>query len=210
MHEPCTLEVVTLPSVIIAFMALIFTVASFWWLQARKGKLKLYPVTTFSGEATNHTFVLRVPIIIYNTGAIPRVVTGMRLRWQGDQTQVFECHSFRKTIKATEGDQDDYVHPYVVPGRSVITKHAHFIAEGFGQYLSSQPSTFLLEITVDASTTWKVLDSVTLHTEIMNEMSYVSYTNNSGLWPDGAESEGRQHREKLADMRATAAARLNS
>lgn len=200
-RDACSVNAMTLPSVIIASLALIFTIASFWWLQARKGRLKLYPVTTFSGAARNDKFALRIPIFLYNTGAVPRVITGLRLRWHDDQTQVLECHSFRRTIEATANDVEDYAHPFVVPARDVVTKYAHFFAEGFIRHLSNRPSVFILEVMVDQKSSWKGVGKILLHTEIMNTASYVSYTNNSGMWPDGNESEGQQHREKLAKLR---------
>ncbi len=50
--------------VFISCLALIFTVGSFYWLQARKGRLKLYPVITFSGYWNKSRLVLRLPVIL--------------------------------------------------------------------------------------------------------------------------------------------------
>lgn len=192
----------TLPSVIVASLALVFTVGSFYWLQARKGRLKLYPVTTFGGAASNETFTLRMPIIIYNTGAIPRVVTGIRLRLQGNRTIVFECVSFRKTMEPTPNDSEDYAHPYVVPGRSVVTKYAHFFAEDFARHLNHRPSVFELEVWLDDCTGWKVLGKIEVHAEVMHTSRYSTYSNSSGLWSVDSESDGQKHRERLAQQRA--------
>lgn len=190
-----------LPSVIVACCALVFTVGSFYWLQARKGRLKLYPVTTFMGAANNRTFVLRVPIIIYNSGARPRVVCGIRLRWQGDKKFLFECHTFRKTIDAQPGDHEDYAHPYVIPGRNVVTKFANFRGEDFACHLSDKSSIFDVEVMLDDQPEWKPLGPVRIHTEIMNDTGYVTYSNIPGVWPDGILEEAEEHRKGLNRMR---------
>lgn len=195
-----------LPSVIVACCALLFTVGSFYWLQARKGRLKLYPVTTFSGAAANGKVTLRMPVIIYNTGARPRVVTGVRLRWQGDGLFRFECHTFRKTVEPTPEDTEDYAHPYVVPGRSVVTKYAHFAGDGFARHLSAESSIFDVEVMLDDQTEWRVLGPVRIHTEIMYSLGYVTYTNNSDLWPAGILSDAQDFRDRLEESRNERAA----
>ena len=192
--------------VIVACCALLFTVGSFYWLQARKGRLKLYPVITFSGMVNERRIALRMPIIIYNTGARPRVISAIRLRWQGDREFLLECHTFRKTIDPKPEDTEDYAHPYVVPGRSVVTKYAHFMADGFARHLSDKPSIYDVEVMLDDDTAWKVLGPVLLHTEIMNNRSYVTYSNNPGVWPDGILTQAQSFRAELEETRIERAA----
>lgn len=86
--------------VFICCLALFFTIGSFYWLQARKGRLKLYPVVTFSGYRNKSRLVLRLPVILFNSGACPRVITALRLVTTDDTgTKIVRgCHSLRKTI----------------------------------------------------------------------------------------------------------------
>lgn len=188
-------------SVVVASSALVFTVGSFYWLQARKGRLKLFPVSTFSGAAAEPAFFLRVPIMIYNTGAKPRVVSGIRLRFRGDAATLLECHTFRSSVVPKEGDIEDYAHPYVVPGRNVVTKIAHFRGEGFSRLLTDEPSSFDVEIQHDDKTKWKAIGHIEVHTEIMHVGSYIGYTNNPGAWPDDIVANAKVWRAKLAAMR---------
>ncbi|MFF2245890.1 hypothetical protein ACFVTM_17105 [Arthrobacter sp. NPDC058130] len=63
---------------------------------------------------------------------------------------------------------------------------------------------------LDDQTNWKVLNSIEIHTEIMNEVRYVAYSNNPGFWQDDWELARQEHREKLAVNRATLAARRDA
>lgn len=103
--------------VFISCLALLFTIGSFYWLQARKGQLKLYPVITFSGYWNTSRLVLRLPVILFNSGARPRVITALRLVTTGDKGTriVLECHSFRKTIDPMSEDMEDMAHAYAIP-----------------------------------------------------------------------------------------------
>jgi hypothetical protein len=51
-----------LASLIISISALLFTVTSFWWLQARRGRLTCFPVQTFSGYLKRDGVALRMPL----------------------------------------------------------------------------------------------------------------------------------------------------
>lgn len=188
-------------SVVVSASALAFTIGSFYWLQARKGRLKLYPVATFSGAAADPSFFLRLPVMIYNTGAKPRVVSGLRLRFHGEEPALLECHTFRKGIEPKSGDTEDFFHPYVVPGRDIVTRFAHFRGDDFSRLLSDAPSTFTVEVQHDDKTKWKAIGKVEVHTEIMYVGSYIAYSNNPGVWPETILEDAKEWRTKLTGMR---------
>lgn len=173
----------TIAPLIIACLALLFTVASFYWLQARKGRLRLYPVMTFSGSMSANQFILRIPVTIYNTGATPRVVTAMRLTLTAHTPEyVLECQTFRKTVQPKPDDTEDFAHPYVVAGRNVVTKHAHFSADAALPVLDGRPARFHVDALLDDRNEWARLGEVEVHTEIMHTAAYITYSNNSGVW----------------------------
>lgn len=190
-------------SLVISSLALLFTVGSFYWLQARKGRLKLYPVTTFSGAAAEPSFFLRVPIVIYNSGAKPRVVSGIRLRFRRDPSVLLECHTFRSSVDPREGDTEDFAHPYVVPGRNVVTKIAHFRGDGFARHLTDGPSMFDVEIQHDDEREWRSLGSIEVHTEIMHVGAYITYSNNPGVWTENLIEEAKAWRAALSAKRGS-------
>lgn len=100
-----TAEIYMTPALLVSVAALIFTVASFWWLQARRGKLILSGITAFSGYvATDRGLGIRLPILLYNTGARTRLVDELRLvfpSWDPGQAQ---WETFHPTLKPQSGD----------------------------------------------------------------------------------------------------------
>lgn len=190
--------------VLISCLALIFTVGSFYWLQARKGRLKLYPVMTFSGYWKKSRLVLRLPVILFNSGARPRVINALRLVTTDDVGKriTLECHSFRKTIDPTSEDMEDMAHAYAIPGRQVVTKHAHFAVDSLPVLDRADPTSFEVEALVDDSTKWRKLGAVTVHVEIMHTSSYITYSNNPGVWPAGLEADAARYRALLYGVEA--------
>ena len=56
-----------LASFIISNSALLSTITSVWWLQARRGRLTCFPVQTFSGYLARDGAALRIPLSIFNS-----------------------------------------------------------------------------------------------------------------------------------------------
>jgi hypothetical protein len=116
---------VTLAAVTVAALALLFTVASFWWIQVRRGRLVSYEPQTYSGYIMGGGFRLRLPLTIYNTGATTLVVIDLRLSFV-EQDVTAPVITFRRSVKAMTGDVEDYAHPFAVPGRSAVTRFVEF------------------------------------------------------------------------------------
>lgn len=112
-------------SVIVAALALLFTVASFWWIQVRRGRLVSYEPQTYSGYTTSGGFRFRVPLTIYNTGARTLVVTDLRLRFV-DQDVAVPMITFRRTVRPGTDDVEDFAHPLTIPGRSAVSRFVEF------------------------------------------------------------------------------------
>jgi hypothetical protein len=72
----------TLIGPFIAILALLFTVATFWWLNARQGKLRSYPPYSFGFSSSPGQALLRFPIVLYNTGPKPIIVQDIRLKFR--------------------------------------------------------------------------------------------------------------------------------
>ncbi|MGW4518655.1 hypothetical protein ACWEO4_43720 [Streptomyces sp. NPDC004393] len=63
----------------VSVCALLFTVASFWWLNARQGRLKSWEPHSFAAIVDCSMARLRLPIVLHNTGAKPIVVQDLML-----------------------------------------------------------------------------------------------------------------------------------
>lgn len=64
---------------VVSVSALVFTVASFWWLNARQGRLKSWEPQSFAAIVHGSMVRLRLPLVLHNTGAKPIVVQDLRL-----------------------------------------------------------------------------------------------------------------------------------
>lgn len=67
------------PALVISVLALAFTITSFWWIQARRGRLVSFAPQSYAGALRSKP-VLNVPLVLHNTGAVPIVVRDFRLR----------------------------------------------------------------------------------------------------------------------------------
>jgi len=64
----------------VACLALFFTICSFWWLNARRGKVRGFPPSSFAASFGSRRLVLILPLVLLNDGAAPVVVTDLRIR----------------------------------------------------------------------------------------------------------------------------------
>jgi hypothetical protein len=120
-------------AILVAVLALLFTVASFWWLYARRGSLEV-------GKPGAYAFAskvrLRLPLAFYNTGARSLITTDLQivlvdepdqppLRWIATVSQ----------LRPESSDERDFATPFAVPGRAT-----HELVPEFGHNSGWSPS----------------------------------------------------------------------
>lgn len=186
---------------LIALMALTFTVGSFWWLHARRGRLKAYSVVTFSGLINPSGIRLHLPIVLYNSGAAPRVVRAMRLRALGADGSVFHlvCQTFNKTLDVNNESFEDFAHAFVVPGRSVVTKYAKFTA-ALPSITPGASLSFVLQVRLDESEHWQGIKTLDVHIGLMLG-SYNTWSNDQSHWLPSTLEDGRNYQRTLTKDR---------
>ena len=64
---------------VVSTCALLFTVASFWWINARQGSLKAWEPHSFAAIIHGSAARLRLPLVLHNTGPKPIVVQDLIL-----------------------------------------------------------------------------------------------------------------------------------
>lgn len=106
------------PAVIVAACALAFTVASFWWLNARRGKLRSFEPHTFAGVFSEPAMLLlRFPLVLHNTGPVPLIVQNLRLRFPNEGVALpLPWRTSRVQLKPDEEDGAQMPSVFVVPG----------------------------------------------------------------------------------------------
>ncbi len=180
-------------SLLISVSALLFTVGSFWWLQARRGPLSCFPVQTFSGYLQADGAALRIPLAVFNIGAVPRVVTSLRLRVQaqGEEEACMPVSTFRRSVYPKPDDVEDFAYPYSVPGRGVTSRHVEFKSRvAPAALLTGHAVTAVVEALIDHEPEWTRLGRFPIHVEVMRHPSnYITYSNQPQTWERGLLKE---------------------
>lgn len=111
---------------VVAALALAFTIASFWWLNARRGKLQVARPGAYVFASRVR---LRLPLAFYNTGAVALIVADLRLLVDNDDTRepmpwIAVLPNIRRS--GAEGDVSEFATPFAVPGRGTHRVVAEF------------------------------------------------------------------------------------
>jgi hypothetical protein len=70
-----------LAAVVVSVVAVLFTVGSFWWEHARLGRLIASTPQQYGSIIQDGTLVVRLPVVLLNTGARTIAVQTLRLRF---------------------------------------------------------------------------------------------------------------------------------
>jgi hypothetical protein len=190
-----------LASFIISSSALLFTIASFWWLQARRGRLTCFPVQTFSGYLRRDGAALRIALSIFNSGAVPLVVTDLRLRLIPPTGAEIRMHfsTLRRSVRTDADDVEDFAHAYSVDGRSVDTRMVEFAMHDMPvSLLSGRPVVAAVEAQIGHHDAWVELGHFPMHVETMaHPGNYITYSNQEHVWPEGIVAEAAVEHRKL-------------
>lgn len=119
----------SLAAVLIAAFALVFSIASFWWLNARRGKLIVTEPHAFVIAGSESTvLLLRFPLVIYNSGAKATVVRDIQCRFSSDTGQILPL-PWRRTYNVLAGGSqsiEEYPTPFAVPPREAVPLNIEF------------------------------------------------------------------------------------
>ena len=97
-------------------LALLFTVASFWWLYARRGSLEV-------GQPGAYAFAskvrLRLPLAFYNTGARSLIVTDLQVVLADDAARPpLPWIATISQVRPDNSNERDFATPFAVAGRA--------------------------------------------------------------------------------------------
>jgi hypothetical protein len=111
----------TIAAIAISILALLFAVASFWWLNARRGSLTAVVPRTY---AFVEGFRLRLPLALVNSGAIPLLVTDLRI--DISDAGRFPWQTTRSKLRPDPDDAPAFATPFAVNGRDTKALIAEF------------------------------------------------------------------------------------
>src|SRR5690242_15944080 len=128
------------PPVIISVCALLFTVASFWWIQTRRGRLRLYTGHVLSGVLVKKAIVY-LPFVFHNPAPATLTVADLRLNIEGGSGgpddvdrlvppgKLFWIAS-HDAVYPESGKHRQYAMPFAVEGRKAVGRVIEFQWEG--------------------------------------------------------------------------------
>jgi hypothetical protein len=199
-HETWLHHVADASPIVVAVLALLFTVGSFWWLQARRGKLQTFRPHSFAAVATPQVTLLRLPLVFYNTGAKPIVVQDLRLRFPDESGAPLPLpwRSTRTKLKPVEDDVDDLPAIFAVPGRSTVQMFIEFGSPWPGFALGGKEVDTTVETYLAHHGEWRELVTFPLAGQgIAAPDSYVAYTNQREQIPEDAPDKAAEGAAKL-------------
>jgi hypothetical protein len=177
-----TAELQSLVGPAIALMALLFTVGSFWWLQARQGKLRSWQPFSWAFGRSPSQVVLRFPLVLYNTGAKPIIVVDLRLSFPTVPGQ--PSLPWRSTRSKLRPDIDDDLRlpaAFSIPGRQA---QQYFIEFGLdskdplpGINLKTGQYDVLIEVLLGHKRKWQQLVTFPLEGKHIDTGAYLAYSN---------------------------------
>jgi hypothetical protein len=177
-YDPDGLTVV---ASIIAGLALAFTLASFWWLNARRGSLEVARPLAFSFVTREGMVRLRLPLAFYNTGAAALLVSDLRVLVDDRALPPLRWFTTRAMLRAME-DDFAFPTPFAVEGRGTRE-----VVVEFGEHLAWVPKLatnywMTLEAQVHPAAGWKELISFEWWAppSADNLSTYITYRNNPG------------------------------
>jgi hypothetical protein len=182
----------------VSLMALMFTVLSFWWLNARPGRLRSYEPTTWAAFVDRERSAIRLPLVLHNTGAATLVVIGLRLRFvEGGEMMAWEWT--RTRVDPTADDIEGASAPFSIPGG----KTRELVPEFRGGFPGIVPEQRAYPVMVEARSSlsdhWQNILSFDLQFKnLIHPANYIVYTNETDYLSEHELEEGATN---LARMR---------
>lgn len=164
-------------------------------------RLTCFPVQTFSGYLQRDGAALRIPLSIFNGGAVPLVVTDLRLRLALPDRDDLVMHfrTLRRSLRTDADDVEDFADAYSVGGRSVDTRMVEFALNTCpAPLLGGHAAVGVVEAQVGHLEQWVELGRFPIHVETMaHPGNYITYSNQQHVWPEGLLAEAAAVHQKL-------------
>ena len=145
------------PSIVISVLALLFTIFSFWWIHARRGRLQVSPPRSFATLGSQEAkLVLELPLLFFNTGPQPIVIDNLRLTFLEEKPA--SPLNFVATL-ATLGKDDgrEFATQFPVRGREAFVKVCEFQRDPGKLTFEVRQYPMSLEARVNGSKKWTAI-----------------------------------------------------
>jgi hypothetical protein len=162
-----------------------FTIGSFWWLNARQGRLRSFEPQSFAAYVSPDKIRLRLPLVLYNTGAKPIVVQDLRLTFPEESGWTFPLPwcATRSQIKPAPDDGHAFPAVFSIAGRTAEQLFIEFGVSFSNITPLARDYQVRIEGKVGHRRKWRQLITFTLRgAHITDPGNYITYSNSpSGL-----------------------------
>ncbi|MFI9614987.1 hypothetical protein ACIHCM_25505 [Streptomyces sp. NPDC052023] len=165
---------------VVSVCALLFTVASFWWLNARQGCLKSWEPHSFAAIVHGSVVRLRLPLVLHNTGARPIVVQDLRLAFPDEPASHLPLLWIASPSRLQPGPDEEARVPagFVVSGREAQQLIIEFEAPFTGVVLEARDYKVEVQVRVGHRKGWRRLLTFTLRANNITQPDrYTVYVN---------------------------------
>ncbi len=149
-------------AVLIAILALTFTIVSFWWMNWRKGSIVICDIRTYAAVSSGNILLIELPIIFFNPGALPVMVENLRLSFPdrgGPHTALY----FNATVdKLGTDDGRAFAIPFVVHKGQALVKICEFQRPRSGFKFEEKNYELVIEARTSGIAEWKVVKTFQL------------------------------------------------
>jgi hypothetical protein len=166
-------------SLVIACLALTFTIGSFWWLNARQGRLMSFEPHSFAACVTPQLSRFRFPLVLYNTGAKPIIIQNMRLWFPEKGHTILPWITTRSQLRPERDDVRDFLAAFSIPGRTAQQTFIEFgVPFPFPSGVPAVDYQAQVDVKLGHHQGWSHLITFTLRaTRIMDPDHYITYSN---------------------------------
>lgn len=165
---------------VVSVSALVFTVASFWWLNARQGRLETWEPHSFAAICHGSLVRLRLPLVLHNTGAKPIVVQDLMLSFPDEPASHLPLLWTSSPSRLQPGPDEEPTLPagFVVGGREAKQLFIEFEAPFTGLVPEARDYKVRIQARVGHRKGWRSLLTFTLRTtNIIYPDRYTVYNN---------------------------------
>jgi hypothetical protein len=169
--------------IIVALAALGFTVGSFWWINARTGRLIVPGAPASYAAATNgDRLILLFPFTFYNSGPVPFVVRDLRLRFRDEREgRPLDFERVRSGISPSHSELEDLAAGFPVRGNEAVRMFCEFQRAPVGRPMTAGRHPLALDALTDKSHEWRLLLEFDLYVDANAEAviprNFVSHRN---------------------------------
>ncbi|MFC9075747.1 hypothetical protein ACFTY7_01580 [Streptomyces sp. NPDC057062] len=165
---------------VVSVCALIFTVASFWWINARQGHLKSWEPHSFAAIVHCSKARLRLPLVLHNSGAKPIVVQDLRLSFPDEPASHLPLLWISSPSRLQPGPEDEPTFPagFAVAGREAQQLFIEFEAPFSGFIAEPRDYKVQIQVRVGHRKGWRTLLTFPLRAaNIIDPDRYTVYSN---------------------------------